>query len=117
MNRRPDLGNSMLPAAGRRQLHQLLRVRRQALCREWRQAQATDRIDDDLLPAHHHVEQALVQVDLALERAQRGVFGRCQGCGCAIDFQRLLALPTAERCWTCQEAAERSEQADRPSLH
>ncbi len=73
--------------------------------------------DDDLLPARDRVESALVQVDLAIERVRAGAYGSCQGCGGVIDFQRLLMLPTASRCWPCQQAAERDEQADSLPRH
>jgi len=99
-------------AGSGRQLWDLLLERHRALCHEWRLAQSLDRADDDLLPARDRVEDALVEVDLAIERVQAGAYGCCQGCGGAIDFQRLLMLPTASRCWSCQQAAEQHEQTD-----
>ncbi len=98
-----------MPGNGR-QLWDLLLERHRALCHEWRLAQSLERADDDLLPARDRVEDALVQVDLAIERVQAGAYGRCQGCGGTIDFQRLLMLPTATRCWPCQQAVERDER-------
>jgi Prokaryotic dksA/traR C4-type zinc finger len=87
--------------------------RRRALCRDWRQAGGRQQRDDDLLPAQQWVEHGLVEVEHALERVHRGCYGRCQCCGGCIDFERLLALPTAVRCWPCQQSAE-AEEASRP---
>jgi Prokaryotic dksA/traR C4-type zinc finger len=89
-----------------------LAQRRRALCHDWRLADCPQR-DDDLLPARQWVEHGLVEVEHALERVRRGCYGRCQRCGGCIDFERLLALPTAERCWPCQQSAE-AEEAPRP---
>lgn len=90
-----------------------LAQRRRALCRDWRQAGGRPQRDDDLLPAQQWVEQALVEVELAAQRVERGGYGRCLCCGARIDFERLLALPTATRCWTCQQSAEAEEEPPR----
>jgi len=47
-------------------------------------------------------------IDAALERLRDGSYGRCAGCGEAIDAQRLLAQPAALRCADCQQRFERS---------
>lgn len=118
LNRHPDPWASPAPAAGRRrQLRQLLIERHRALRHEWQLSQVLERNDDDLLPARLHAEEALVQVGLAFERMRGGAYGSCRGCGGVIDFQRLLALPTAERCWPCQQAVERRERADSQPRH
>lgn len=82
-------------------LHELLQQQRRALLHEWQLAARNDVVDDDLVPARQHVEDGLVAVDLALQNMRRGDYGRCAGCGGEIDFQRLLVLPTATRCWRC----------------
>jgi RNA polymerase-binding transcription factor DksA len=98
-------------AAAGRELRRLLRQRLGALRREWALHVRHDIGDDDLLPARQHVEDALVQVSLALERAERGRYGVCICCGKPIDFQRLLVHPAAARCWTCQQDAEAASDA------
>jgi RNA polymerase-binding transcription factor DksA len=98
-------------AAAGRELRRLLRQRHGALEREWALHRCHDIADDDLLPARQHVEDALVQVSLALERVERGRYGVCICCGKPIDFQRLLVHPAAARCWPCQQDAEAASEA------
>ena len=117
MNRRPASGGRRAKIGSGKQLWDLLLERHRALCHEWRLAQSLDRADDDLLPARDRVEDALVEVGMAIERAQDGAYGCCRSCGGAIDFQRLLMLPTATRCWPCQQAVEQHERTDDLPCH
>jgi hypothetical protein len=87
-------------------LLELLQARRGALCHEWRLMASWPVADDDLLPLQSRIEDAMVQVDLALERAGSGRYGLCARCAGAIDFQRLLVHPAATLCWPCQQAEE-----------
>ena len=45
-------------------------------------------------------------VDAALARMREDTYGECVDCGDEIDEKRLMALPTAARCMSCQEAHE-----------
>ena len=47
-------------------------------------------------------------VELARRRLERGAYGECVACGYSIPFERLQAMPTAERCAPCQENYERT---------
>ncbi len=47
-------------------------------------------------------------VELARKRIDCGTYGECVSCGYAIPFERLLAMPAAERCAPCQENFERT---------
>ena len=47
-------------------------------------------------------------VELARRRLERGAYGECVTCGYPIPFERLQAMPTAERCAPCQENHERT---------
>lgn len=49
---------------------------------------------------------AIREVEEALERIRRGVFGRCEDCGRSIDPRRLRAFPRARRCVPCQRAED-----------
>lgn len=49
---------------------------------------------------------ALERVQAALARLDDGTYGLCLRCGRGIDRERLEALPEAELCVACQEAAE-----------
>jgi DnaK suppressor protein len=56
----------------------------------------------------------LRQVKAALRRIRDGSFGTCADCESAISAKRLAAVPWAQRCIQCQEAADRGglEAAD-----
>lgn len=47
-------------------------------------------------------------IDLARKRMDSGTYGECVSCGYPIPFERLQAMPTAERCAPCQENYERT---------
>jgi DnaK suppressor protein len=47
------------------------------------------------------------EIEAALARLEKGVFGRCVDCGEPIDPRRLRAVPWAARCLGCQSAAEK----------
>ena len=44
----------------------------------------------------------------ALRRIEEGNFGTCQGCDEDIHTKRLVAVPWAPFCISCQEAADRN---------
>ena len=50
--------------------------------------------------------QLLRDIDLALERMERGEYGRCRECGEAIAEARLAIQPTARLCVDCAAAHE-----------
>jgi DnaK suppressor protein len=45
-------------------------------------------------------------VELARKRMESGAYGECVSCGYEIPFERLMAMPSAERCAPCQENFE-----------
>ncbi len=47
-------------------------------------------------------------VELARKRMDSGTYGECVSCGYPIPYERLLAMPAAERCAPCQENFERT---------
>ncbi|WP_432096002.1 TraR/DksA family transcriptional regulator [Streptomyces sp. bgisy100] len=50
----------------------------------------------------------LADLDRALERLERGDYGRCEGCGEPIPAARLEARPSASTCVRCAEAGTAS---------
>ena len=67
-------------------------VRLDAQDEAWRMAEAEGR--------------ELARIDATLTRLRDETFGECVDCGEEIEEKRLMALPTASRCMSCQEARE-----------
>src|SRR5437879_12607097 len=51
-------------------------------------------------------EQALDEINAALDRIQKGAFGRCEECEKEIPRERLRALPYARHCVACARKLE-----------
>lgn len=51
---------------------------------------------------------ALDEIDAAIERMDRGTYGRCVECGVTIPFERLEIMPAASCCVACQQRRETS---------
>ncbi|MEX2302517.1 MAG: TraR/DksA family transcriptional regulator [Bryobacterales bacterium] len=51
-------------------------------------------------------------IENALESIDRGEYGTCQDCGEEISPKRLLAVPWAARCVTCQNESDLDAQGD-----
>lgn len=47
------------------------------------------------------LQEALEEVNVALEKITKGTFGACERCGKEIPLPRLEAKPTARLCITC----------------
>jgi RNA polymerase-binding transcription factor DksA len=52
--------------------------------------------------------QELRALETAQERIDSGSYGSCLDCGGEIEFERLLAQPTALRCFDCERVHERT---------
>ena len=52
------------------------------------------------------------QIRLAIDRVENGTYGICRECEEEIAQKRLKAIPWAELCIHCQEAADRSARKD-----
>ena len=68
-------------------------------------------VDVDLAEITRDVDE-IREIEAALLRIARGTYGRCTECGEAIDAERLGAVPAAGRCYSCQEAFERSDRSE-----
>jgi len=60
------------------------------------------------LALSRNLQSHLWQVEDALRRVDRGVYGLCESCGEKIDRARLEALPFAINCIECQERIEQA---------
>jgi len=47
------------------------------------------------------LREALAEVEAAIERLEKGTYGRCERCGQQIAPARLEAKPAARRCISC----------------
>jgi RNA polymerase-binding transcription factor DksA len=87
--------------------------------------EAADLGDESVADLLSDVSQAEVTRDLnelrdivaAESRIAAGTYGVCTDCAVDIEFQRLVAYPTAKRCFRCQQNHEKTyASAGRPSL-
>jgi RNA polymerase-binding transcription factor DksA len=53
-------------------------------------------------------EQALEEITLALDRIERGTYGRCEECQSPIPKARLQALPYTRHCVACARKLQQS---------
>ena len=65
----------------------------------WERSAALDQIRE--------LSHKLQTIDHALQRMIRGVYGRCEACGAAIDPRRLEAMPETTLCLTCKMMGEK----------
>lgn len=63
-------------------------------------------IDHDIAVIKRQVEE-LTQVEQAQNSVNNADFGDCDECGAEIGLPRLLAMPHATRCVTCQGQHEK----------
>jgi DnaK suppressor protein len=47
-------------------------------------------------------------IQTAHKRIENGIYGECAECGFEIPYERMQALPTAERCAPCQDMYEKT---------
>lgn len=71
-------------------------------------AEASRNLVEDLAFATLERERRLLnEIESALKRLEKGIFGMCQGCGKVIPERRLRALPWARFCLPCAERRQR----------
>jgi RNA polymerase-binding transcription factor DksA len=58
---------------------------------------------DNLLSLDHSLEIKLRDVDIALEKIEKGNYGKCSDCGKEIEEERLKAAPEAKLCMGCNK--------------
>jgi RNA polymerase-binding protein DksA len=59
------------------------------------------------------LEISVVSVDAALQKFENGSYGQCETCGTEIPEKRLIALPEATHCISCQSKLERQHSLSR----
>ncbi len=61
----------------------------------------------ELLPVEHSLELKLRDINFALEKIEKGTYGKCEKCGKEISKERLLAIPEAKFCLDCEKEEEK----------
>lgn len=49
--------------------------------------------------------ETMQEIDAAVERMEKGTYGRCESCGEPIGAERLDARPVARLCMACKQRA------------
>jgi len=62
-----------------------------------------DEVEQDIIEDQ---EDELLAIDDALEKIEKGRFGACESCGCAISRSRLESVPQARFCLLCRRVEE-----------
>ncbi|KTB47533.1 TraR/DksA family transcriptional regulator [Dehalogenimonas alkenigignens] len=74
-----------------------------------REEEATETADlENRLALEKRVLDQMAEVDYALGKLEKGVFGRCENCGQVIDPARMEILPYAKYCVVCKGKLNRS---------
>lgn len=53
-------------------------------------------------------QESLEEIETALRLIDDGTYGMCAGCGGAIPFERLEAVPATRSCVACQSLSARA---------
>ena len=78
---------------------------------------ATDAYDEDLsFEIATANDQELGEIQVALEKIDKGTYGECEICGCTISPSRLKILPSATTCVSCRGQEEMSRRRDDGNL-
>jgi RNA polymerase-binding transcription factor DksA len=54
------------------------------------------------LPVEYALELKLRDINIALEKIEKGEYGKCEKCGKDIDEKRIAVYPAARICMNCQ---------------
>ncbi|MBP7830276.1 MAG: TraR/DksA C4-type zinc finger protein [Kiritimatiellae bacterium] len=77
--------------------------------------QGTDNFDREFaLNLVSSEQDALYEIDEALQRIETGLYGSCDSCGKPIEKARLKALPFAKMCVHCKSESEKGRSKFRP---
>ena len=69
---------------------------------------ASQNLDKEVLfELNGNAQVLLEQIESALRRISKGIYGTCEYCRCQIPKKRILAIPFARYCIKCQSSNER----------
>ncbi len=66
--------------------------------------EAADEVEQysTLLPIEHNLEIRLKDIISALEKIEKGTYGKCSKCGKQISEEKLMVYPATETCANCK---------------
>lgn len=69
-----------------------------------REEEATEALElEKRLVMENRIRQETARIEHALDKIEKGTYGRCDNCGEPIPPERLEALPQASLCLKCKE--------------
>ena len=95
-----------------RRVHSLDQSLDSEVDRDWSEMAASRELEEVNTALERQELADLEAVQAALDRMDRGEFGRCTKCGNQISAARLDALPSAALCAQCQENEEARESGN-----
>jgi len=65
---------------------------------------AADQVEKyvNLLPVEHDMELRVQDIEIALKKIKKGIYGKCEKCGKNIPVERLEIYPEARKCRHCK---------------
>ena len=66
---------------------------------------SSDTYDQDVREGQNQ-DQTLQEIAAALNRIERGTYGRCEECGTEVSRERLQAIPYTRWCVACARRSE-----------
>jgi len=55
-------------------------------------------------------KEEIVEIDLAMDKMESGIYGNCVLCGKSIQFKRLMVLPATRLCRKCAQEYEDNQK-------
>jgi DnaK suppressor protein len=82
-----------------------------------REEEATETLElEKRLTMENRIRQEIASVEHALEKIEKGTYGRCENCGQAIAPERLEALPQATLCMNCKALLAKNAKSRPPAV-
>jgi DnaK suppressor protein len=82
-----------------------------------REEEATETLElEKRLTLENRIRQEIALVEHALEKIEKGTYGKCENCGQDIDPERLEALPQATLCVNCKALLAKNAKSRPPAV-
>ena len=82
-----------------------------------REEEATETLElEKRLALENRVRQEIASVAHALEKIEKGTYGKCDNCGKAISPERLEVLPQASLCVNCKALLAKNAKTKPPTV-